>query len=119
MRNKGISEETFDQISQSLFAIEKQIFAKCKIKPEYITNETVAPIISELRNFMIESADYEWGFVWEKILNSLKENEQKYDVRFAVVPYSEGARINGLNTPLPEHQSIDKHGDCRDRVDSS
>jgi len=56
---------------------------------------------------------YEWGFVWEKILNSLKENEQKYDVRFAVVPYSEGARINGLNTPLPEHQSIDKHGEIK------
>ncbi len=34
--------------------IEKQIFTKCKIKPEYITNETVAPIISELRNFMIK-----------------------------------------------------------------
>lgn len=34
--------------------IEKQIFAKCKIKPEYITNETVAPIISGLRNFMIK-----------------------------------------------------------------
>ena len=34
--------------------IEKQIFAKCKIKPEDINNENVAPIISELKNFMIK-----------------------------------------------------------------
>ncbi len=34
--------------------IEKQIFAKCKIKPEDITDETVAPIIEELKNFVIE-----------------------------------------------------------------
>ena len=34
--------------------MEKQIFAKCKIKPEDINNETVKPIISELRNFVIK-----------------------------------------------------------------
>ena len=34
--------------------IEKQIFAKCKIKPEDITDEVVAPIIEELKNFVIE-----------------------------------------------------------------
>ena len=34
--------------------IEKQIFAKCKIKPEDINNETVTPIILNLRNFMIK-----------------------------------------------------------------
>ncbi len=34
--------------------IEKQIFSKCKIKPEDITNETVAPVISKLRNFVIK-----------------------------------------------------------------
>lgn len=34
--------------------IEKQIFSKCKIKPEDINNETVAPIILELRNFVIK-----------------------------------------------------------------
>ncbi len=54
MRNKGISEETFDQISQSLFAIEKQIFARCKIKPEDITEEKVKPLFGGLRNFEIE-----------------------------------------------------------------
>jgi len=34
--------------------IEKQIFAKCRIKPEDITDEAVAPIIEELKNFVIE-----------------------------------------------------------------
>jgi len=34
--------------------IEKQIFAKCKIRPEDITNESVAPIITGLRNFVIK-----------------------------------------------------------------
>jgi len=34
--------------------IEKQIFAKCKIKPEDINNITVEPIISELRNYVIK-----------------------------------------------------------------
>lgn len=34
--------------------IEKQIFSKCTLKPEDITDESVAPIISELRNFVIK-----------------------------------------------------------------
>ncbi len=34
--------------------MERQIFAKCKIRPEDINNETVAPIISSLRNFVIK-----------------------------------------------------------------
>lgn len=34
--------------------MEKQIFAKCKIKPEDINDETVAPIVSELKNFVIK-----------------------------------------------------------------
>ncbi len=34
--------------------IEKQIFAKCKIKPEDINDETATPIISKLKNFMIK-----------------------------------------------------------------
>jgi hypothetical protein len=34
--------------------IEQQIFAKCKIKPEDINDETVAPIISKLREFVIK-----------------------------------------------------------------
>jgi hypothetical protein len=34
--------------------IEGQIFAHCKIKPEDITDEAVAPIIEELKNFVIK-----------------------------------------------------------------
>jgi hypothetical protein len=34
--------------------IEKQIFAKCKIKPEDINDETVKPIVESLKNFVIE-----------------------------------------------------------------
>jgi HD superfamily phosphodiesterase len=33
--------------------IEKQIFSKCKIKPEDINDETTKPIISGLRDFML------------------------------------------------------------------
>jgi len=35
--------------------IEKQIFARCKIKPEDITEEIVEPFFEELRNFIIET----------------------------------------------------------------
>jgi hypothetical protein len=34
--------------------IEKQIFSHCKIKPEDITDEAVAPIIEKLRDFVIK-----------------------------------------------------------------
>ncbi|MFA6077220.1 MAG: class I tRNA ligase family protein [Candidatus Paceibacterota bacterium] len=34
--------------------MEKQIFEKCKIKPEDINDETVTPLILELRDFMIK-----------------------------------------------------------------
>ncbi len=34
--------------------IEKQIFVKCKIKPEDINNETVAPIVESLKDFVIK-----------------------------------------------------------------
>ena len=34
--------------------IEKQIFAKCKIKPEDINNETVKSVIAKLKNFVIK-----------------------------------------------------------------
>ena len=47
---KKISEIYFEKAARQ---IEKQIFSKCKIKPEDINNETVAPIISELKNFVI------------------------------------------------------------------
>jgi hypothetical protein len=34
--------------------IEKQIFSKCKIKPEDITDETIKPIILNLKNFVLK-----------------------------------------------------------------
>ncbi len=39
---------------EALFEIEKQIFKNCKIKPEDITDAVVAPIIEELKNFVIK-----------------------------------------------------------------
>ncbi len=33
--------------------IEKQVFSKCKIRPEDVNNETVAPIVAQLRHFII------------------------------------------------------------------
>jgi isoleucyl-tRNA synthetase len=52
-KNKGREAEREKMVSCGL-EIEKQIFAKCKIKPEDITDESVAPLIEELRNFMVK-----------------------------------------------------------------
>lgn len=49
-----VEEEERKKLETCGQEIEKQIFAKCKIKPEDINDETVAPIISELRNFVIK-----------------------------------------------------------------
>ncbi|KKR30034.1 hypothetical protein A2715_02915 [Candidatus Woesebacteria bacterium RIFCSPHIGHO2_01_FULL_39_32] len=56
IRNKGISEKKFNQIAESLYEIEKQIFAYCKIIPEDITEEKVRPFIEELKYFEIETS---------------------------------------------------------------
>jgi HD domain len=39
---------------ESIRQVEKQIFVKCKIKPEDITDEAVAPIIEKLKDFVIK-----------------------------------------------------------------
>jgi isoleucyl-tRNA synthetase len=39
---------------QAVKNMEQQIFAKCKIKPEDITEESIASIIAELKNFVIK-----------------------------------------------------------------
>ncbi|MFA6353812.1 MAG: class I tRNA ligase family protein [Candidatus Paceibacterota bacterium] len=49
-----VEEEERERLTQCGKDIEKQIFAKCKIKPEDINNKTVAPIILELKNFIIK-----------------------------------------------------------------
>jgi isoleucyl-tRNA synthetase len=51
---KGGKESDRDAFDNALRQIEKQIFTKCKIKPEDINDRTVAPIIAELKNFMIK-----------------------------------------------------------------
>ena len=50
----GVGEEKRKELVACGQEIEKQIFAKCKIKPEDINNQTVAPLISSLRNFVIK-----------------------------------------------------------------
>lgn len=55
MKNKGVSEERFYQISASLYNIEKQIFGNCKIKPEDISEEIVKPLFKDLLIFNISA----------------------------------------------------------------
>lgn len=52
---------------------------------------------------------YSWDFVWEKINTSLMLNRDKYGIEFAVVPYSEGSKINEVMDLPKEHQSKDAH----------
>lgn len=50
----SIKEEERRKLVDCGKEIEKQIFAKCKIKPEDINDSTVAPIILKLRDFVIK-----------------------------------------------------------------
>ena len=54
--------------------------------------------------------EYEWEYIWEKINESVKENQEKFRVPFAVVNFSEGAKIKGIKEPPEEHCSYDAHG---------
>ncbi|MEK7569297.1 MAG: class I tRNA ligase family protein [Patescibacteria group bacterium] len=51
-KNRGMEEERQKFVACGA-EIEKQIFAHCKIKPEDITDEAVAPIIEELKKLVI------------------------------------------------------------------
>lgn len=55
MKNRGIDEKGFNKIASSMRLIEEQIFYMCKIKPEYITEEKVQPLIERLKNYNIET----------------------------------------------------------------
>lgn len=46
--------EQYDHLFAAAEEIERQIFAKARIKPEDITGESIQPIIAELRDFKIE-----------------------------------------------------------------
>jgi hypothetical protein len=52
-RNKGKEEERQRLVVCSK-DIEKQIFAKCSLRPEDITDESAAPVIAELKNFVVK-----------------------------------------------------------------
>lgn len=52
--NRGQEEERLKLVACGK-EIEKQVFEFCKIKPEDINNERVAPVISGLRDFVIHS----------------------------------------------------------------
>jgi hypothetical protein len=41
----------FEIYAAHMELLERQIFEKCRIKPEYITNETVAPVIEVLKTY--------------------------------------------------------------------
>ena len=53
-RNSNITQENALFTYNFFSGVEKQIFAKCKIKPEDITDEAVAPIIESLKDFVIK-----------------------------------------------------------------
>jgi hypothetical protein len=53
-KNYDVLELGHDNVLNSLIEIEKQIFEHSKIKPEDITDETVAPLISKLKEFVIK-----------------------------------------------------------------
>ena len=54
--------------------------------------------------------EHSWNYVWSKINASLDENERKYGKRFAVVTFSEGARIIGVGNTPEGHLDTDAHG---------
>jgi hypothetical protein len=49
-----LTDAQWEKNKDTFLKIEKQIFEKCKIKPEDINNETAASIILELKNFVIK-----------------------------------------------------------------
>ena len=53
-RDKERGPSFREAFEKAVRLIEKQIFSKCKIKPEDINDETVAPVIEQLRNFVIK-----------------------------------------------------------------
>ena len=54
--------------------------------------------------------EYALETVLEKVESAYEANRMRYGRGFAVIPYSEGARINGVNPPPEEHRSLDAFG---------
>lgn len=53
-RKNRITDEQWKIAEDIILKVENNIFSKCKIKPEDINDETVKPIISELKNFVVK-----------------------------------------------------------------
>ncbi|NLN92706.1 MAG: hypothetical protein GX130_05260 [Candidatus Hydrogenedens sp.] len=53
--------------------------------------------------------EYTWSEVLEKIKAALEYNKANFGKAFAVIPYSEGARIEGAQPPPEGHRSFDEH----------
>ena len=56
---------------------------------------------------------YSWEEIWQKIDSSVKENKENCGVGFAVVPFSEGAKINEIPNPPEEFCERDTHGEVK------
>ncbi len=54
--------------------------------------------------------EYEWDYILERISAAYRRNEERYGEGFAVIPYSEGARIKGVSLPPEAHRSVDSFG---------
>ncbi len=52
-RHRKSEQDYFDKMSSFSREIEKQVFTKCRITPEEITDAVAAPVISELQDFSI------------------------------------------------------------------
>lgn len=53
---------------------------------------------------------YHWQEIFERIKVSVNENEQMFGIPFAVVPYSEGAKIWEFKDTPHQYQDTDVHG---------
>jgi ATP-dependent phosphofructokinase / diphosphate-dependent phosphofructokinase len=52
---------------------------------------------------------YKIEYILERVEAAFNRNKERYGVGFAVVPYSEGAIIDGVSPPPDAHRSTDKH----------
>ncbi len=53
---------------------------------------------------------YKWEYVANLIIETVKRNKDSYGINFAVIPFSEGASIDGLALPDASTVAKDAHG---------
>ncbi len=54
-RYLSVKDEEWQMNEETMGKVEKNIFTNCKIKPEDVNDASIAPIIAELKNFVIHS----------------------------------------------------------------